>query len=36
MNFSAQYYNLQALGLGLDFLKEKENSLKDIEQTPEG
>ena len=35
MNFSAQYYNQQASGLGLDFLEEIEKSLILIEESPE-
>ena len=35
MNFSAQYYNQQALGLGMDFLEEIEKSLQDIKENPE-
>ena len=36
MNSSAQYYNQQSSGLGLDFLKEIEKSLRIIEKNPEG
>ena len=35
MNASAQYYNQQASGLGLDFLEEIEKSLSYIEKSPE-
>ena len=35
MNFSAQYYNQQSSGLGLDFLEEIEKSLQFIEKDPE-
>ncbi|MFX1238854.1 MAG: type II toxin-antitoxin system RelE/ParE family toxin [Promethearchaeota archaeon] len=35
MNYSAQYYNQQASGLGFDFLKEIEKSLLSIEENPE-
>jgi len=35
MNFSAQYYNQQAPGLGFDFLEEIERSLKLIVESPE-
>ncbi len=35
MNFSAQYYNEQAPGLGLDFLDEIEKSLKLLGESPE-
>ncbi len=35
MNSSAQYYNQQLSGLGLDFLKEIEKSLQIIEKGPE-
>ena len=35
MNFSAQYYNQQAPGLGLGFLDEIEKSLLLIEESPE-
>ncbi|MBY9006864.1 MAG: type II toxin-antitoxin system RelE/ParE family toxin [Candidatus Lokiarchaeota archaeon] len=35
MNFSAQYYNQQALGLGMDFLEEIEKSLQLIKENPE-
>jgi hypothetical protein len=34
LNYSAQYYNQQSSGLGLDFLEEIENSLKNIKQAP--
>jgi plasmid stabilization system protein ParE len=36
MNFSAQFYNQQAPGLGIDFLEEIEKSLKLIVGSPEG
>ena len=35
MNASAQYYNQQASGLGLEFLVEIEKSLQVIEKNPE-
>jgi hypothetical protein len=35
MNFSAQYYNQQAPGLGIDFLEEIEKTLKLIEESPQ-
>ena len=35
MNASAQYYNQQASGLGLEFLEEIEKSLQLIEKHPE-
>jgi hypothetical protein len=35
MNSSAQYYNQQSSGLGLDFLEEIEKSLQFIEKGPE-
>ena len=35
MNASAQYYNQQASGLGLEFLVEIEKSLQLIEKHPE-
>jgi len=35
MNSSAQYYNQQSSGLGLDFLEEIEKSLQLIEKSPE-
>ena len=35
LNYSAQYYNNQAPGLGFDFLEEIEKALQEIEQTPE-
>ncbi|MBD3228699.1 MAG: type II toxin-antitoxin system RelE/ParE family toxin [Candidatus Lokiarchaeota archaeon] len=35
MNISAQYYNQQASGLGLDFLKKIEKSLEYILKDPE-
>jgi len=35
MNFSAQYYNSQASGLGFDFLEEIEKSIYLIEESPE-
>ena len=35
MNSSAQYYNQQSSGLGLDFLEEIEKSLQIIEKGPE-
>jgi hypothetical protein len=35
MNSSAQYYNQQSSGLGLDFLEEIEKPLQFIEKDPE-
>ncbi|MHA1150261.1 MAG: hypothetical protein ACTSR8_18700 [Promethearchaeota archaeon] len=35
MNFSAQYYNRQASGLGLDFLEEIEKSIHLLKESPE-
>jgi mRNA-degrading endonuclease RelE of RelBE toxin-antitoxin system len=35
LNYSAQYYNNQASGLGFDFLEEIEKSLQEIEHAPE-
>ncbi len=35
MNASAQYYNQQSSGLGLDFLEEIDKSLQHIEKSPE-
>ncbi|MBN1215713.1 MAG: type II toxin-antitoxin system RelE/ParE family toxin [Candidatus Lokiarchaeota archaeon] len=35
MNFSAQYYNQQALGLGINFLEEIEKSIHLIKENPE-
>lgn len=35
MNYSAQYYNRQATGLGLDFLEEIEKSIYFIEESPD-
>lgn len=35
LNYSAQYYNKQASGLGFDFLEEIKKSLREIEKAPE-
>ena len=35
LNYSAQYYNQQASGLGFDFLEEIEKSLQEIARAPE-
>lgn len=35
LNFSAQYYNHQSIGLGLDFLEEIEKSIRIIKRNPE-